>query len=117
MQTISIILRRPPYGTIDAPEAIRHALGAITEEIPVQLILVDGGVQAARTGQDMGASGYESAEEGIRDCLDMGARVYVDGRSLETAGITAADLVDGVTVCGDGEIAAVLKSSGTTMIF
>ncbi len=117
MQSISIILRRPPYGTIDAPEAIRHSLGAITEELPVQLILVDSGVHAARKGQDTGTTGYLSAEEGIRDCLDMGAKVIVDGRSLDAEGITLSDLIDGVTVAGDGDIAAVLKSSGTTLIF
>ncbi len=117
MQSISIILRKAPYGTVDAPEAIRHALGAITDELPVQLILVDSGVQAARKGQDTGTTGYLSAEEGIHDCVDMGAKVYVDGRSLGAAGISASDLIDGVTVAGDGDIAAVLKGSGTTMIF
>ena len=117
MRNVSIILRRAPYGTIDAPEAIRHALGAVTDELPVQLILVDGGVHAARKGQDTGTTGYLSAEEGIRDCLDMGVTVYVDGRSLKDAGISASDLVDGVTVAVDGELASIMKNSGTTMIF
>lgn len=117
MQSISIILRKPPYGTVDAPEAIRHALGAVTEELPVQLILVDGGVQAARKGQDIGTSGYLSAEEGIRDCLDMGAAVIVDRQSLEDAGIAEPDLIDGVTIAGRAEIAAALKGAGTTLIF
>ena len=117
MPGISIILRKPPYGTIDAPEAIRHTLGAVTEELPVNLILMDGGVHAARKGQDIGTTGYLSAEEGIRDCLDMGAKVYADRRSVEDAGIAAADLVEGVTVASGAEIAAVLKDTGTTMIF
>ncbi len=117
MQSISIILRKPPYGTIDAPEAIRHTLGAVTEELPVQLILVDGGVHAARKGQDTGTTGYLSAEEGIRDCVDMGAQVYVDRKSLEAEGIAASDLIEGVTLASTNEIAAVVKGSGTTMIF
>lgn len=117
MRTITIILRKPPYGTLDAPEAIRHALGAVTEEIPVRLVLVDGGVQAARKGQDTGTSGYLSAEEGIRDCIDLGATVVADSRSLEAEGITAADLVDGVTIANSAEIAGIMKGSGTTMIF
>ena len=48
MGSVSIILRRPPYGSVDASEAIRHALGGIIEEMEVKLILVDGGVAAAR---------------------------------------------------------------------
>ncbi len=117
MPGISIILRKPPYGTIDAPEAIRHALGGVTEELAVQLILVDGGVHAARRGQDTGTTGYLSAEEGIRDCIDMGARVCVDRRSLEEEGIGASDLIEGVTVMDSAEIAAAVRGSGTTMIF
>jgi sulfur relay (sulfurtransferase) DsrF/TusC family protein len=117
MQSVSIILRKPPYGTVDASEAIRHTLGAITEELPVQLILVDGGIYAALKSQDMGTTGYLSVEEGIRDCVDMGAAVYVDRKSMETAGIRVADLIDGVTISGQAEIAAAMKGSGTTMIF
>jgi sulfur relay (sulfurtransferase) DsrF/TusC family protein len=117
MQSISIILRKLPYGTVDASEAIRHCLGAITEELPVQLILMDGGIYAARKSQDTGTTGYLSIEEGIRDCLDMGAAVYVDRKSIDTAGIEASDLIDGVTIAGQTEIATVIKGSGTTMIF
>ena len=117
MQSISIILRKPPYGTVDASEAIRHTLGAMMEELSVELILVDGGIYAARKSQDTGTTGYLSAEEGIRDCLDMGAAVFVDRQSMETAGIKVSDLIDGVTVSGQREIAAVIKGSGTTMIF
>jgi predicted peroxiredoxin len=47
----------------------------------------------------------------------MGAAVYVDRKSMETAGIRVADLIDGVTISGQAEIAAAMKGSGTTMIF
>jgi predicted peroxiredoxin len=117
MKSISIILRKPPYGTIDAPEAIRHALGAVTEEVPARLILVDGGVCAARKGQDTGATGYLSAEEGIRDCLDMGVTVLADRGAMEQEGIAAKDLVDGVTIASGADIAAALKDSGVSLIF
>jgi len=117
MQSITIILRKPPYGTVDASEAIRHTLGAITEELLVQMVLVDGGIHAARKNQDTGSTGYLSVEEGIRDCLDMGAAVYVDRKSMETAGIEVSDLIDGVTISGQTEITTVIKGSGTTMIF
>jgi sulfur relay (sulfurtransferase) DsrF/TusC family protein len=117
MQRISIILRKPPYGAVDASEAIRHTLGAITEELPVQLILVDGGIYSARKNQDTRSTGYLSVEEGIRDCLNMGAAVYVDSKSMETAGIEVSDLIDGVTISSQTEIAALIKGSRTAIIF
>jgi sulfur relay (sulfurtransferase) DsrF/TusC family protein len=117
MGGISIILRRPPYGSVEAAEAIRHALGGIGEGIGVKLILTDGGVQAARKNQDVSETGYLSAEEGIRDCLDMGVAIYADKASLADAGLSADDIVEGIVIADDSGIAGAVKESDTTMIF
>lgn len=117
MESISIILRRPPYGTVDAPEAIRHALGGITEDMSVHLVLIDGGVNAARKGQDTSDTEYSSIEEGIRDCIDMGVKVYVDKSSLKSEHIEAEGLIDGVIIANGSDIADIIKGSDTTMIF
>lgn len=114
---ISIILRRPPYGTVDASEAIRHALGGVTEDVEVKLILVDGGANAARKGQDTSGTPYSSIEEGIRDCIDMGVEVYVDKASLKEEYVEPDKLVDGVKIVNSHEIAEIIKSSELTMIF
>ncbi|GBE01144.1 intracellular sulfur oxidation protein DsrF [bacterium BMS3Bbin06] len=117
MGDISIILRRPPYGTVDASEAIRHALGGVTEDIAVKLILVDGGVNAARRNQDTSNTEYMSAEEGIRDCIDMDVDVYADKLSLKDTHLGADDIVEGVILAGSSEIAELVKESDTTIIF
>jgi tRNA 2-thiouridine synthesizing protein D len=117
MDNISIILRRPPYGTVDASEAVRHLLGALTEGFSAKLILVDGGVTVARKGQNTAQTEYISMESGISDCIDMGAEVYADAGSMEEAGLDAADLVEGVRISGNAEIADILRDSYTTMIF
>ena len=93
MGNISIILRRPPYGSADASEAVRHLLGAAAEGWSAKLILVDGGVAAARRGQETDSTEYLSIESGIVDCIDMGAEVYADGKSMEEARFSAGDLV------------------------
>jgi sulfur relay (sulfurtransferase) DsrF/TusC family protein len=117
MGGISIILRRPPYGSVEAAEAIRHALGGIGEGIEVKLILTDGGVQSARKDQDVSGTGYLSAEEGIRDCLDMGVAIYADKASLADAGLSADDIVEGISIADNSKIAEAIKESDTTMIF
>ncbi|MDA8433295.1 MAG: DsrE family protein [Nitrospiraceae bacterium] len=117
MGNISIILRRPPYGTADASEAVRHLLGAAAEGLSAKLILVDGGAVVARKGQNTGATEYLSIEAGIVDCIDMGAAVYVDEKSLDEALLKAEDLVDGVKISSSAEIAEILRMSDTTMIF
>lgn len=117
MGSISIILRRPPYGTVDASEAIRHAIGGIIEDIAVKLILVDGGVTAAKKGQDISNTEYSSIESGIRDCIDMGVDVYVEKTSLREEHIEADNLVEGVIIANGSEIAELIKGTDTTMIF
>ncbi len=117
MGSIGIILRRPPYGTVDAPEAIRHALGGIIEDMAVKLILVDGGVNAAKKGQDTSNTEYSSIESGIRDCIDMGADVYADKTSIKEEHLENDDIIDGVIVANSSEIAEIINESDTTMIF
>ncbi len=117
MGSIGIILRRPPYGTVDAPEAIRHALGGIIEDMAVKLILVDGGVNAAKKGQDTSNTEYSSIESGIRDCIDMGADVYADKTSIKEEHLENDDIIDGVIIANSSEIAEIINESDTTMIF
>lgn len=117
MGTLSIILRRSPYGSVDAPEAIRHALGGVTEDMSVNLLLTGGGVNAARLGQDISGTEYLSAEDGIRDCIDMGVAVYADGGSLDEERLADGDVIEGVQRIAPGKAGEILKASETVMIF
>ncbi len=117
MGYVSIILRRPPYGTVDASEAIRHALGGLTEDVGVKLILVDGGVNAARRSQDVSGTPFSKIEDGIKDCIDMGVEVLVDKSSMKEQYLEVDHLVDGVKIVNSHEIAEVVKESDTVMIF
>ena len=117
MASISIILRRPPYGTVDASEALRHALGGVTDDMEVKLLLVGGGVHAARKGQDASQTEYLNAGEGIQDCMDMGVAVYVDEESLKKEQVDDDLLIEGVKISNGAEIADIIGKTDTTMIF
>jgi predicted peroxiredoxin len=117
MGSISIILRRPPYGTVDASEALRHALGGVTDDMEVKLLLVSGGVHAARKGQDVSQTEYMNAGEGLQDCIDMGVTVYADEASLKREQIGRDCIIEGVMISSSSEIAAIIGRTDTTMIF
>ena len=117
MGRVSIILRRPPYGTVDASEAIRHALGGITEDVAVNLILVDSGVNAVRKEQEISSTEYLSIESGIKDCIDMGVNVYIEKASLKKEHIEIDEIIDGVIIVNSSKIAGLIKESDTTIIF
>jgi sulfur relay (sulfurtransferase) DsrF/TusC family protein len=117
MGNISIILRRPPYGTVDASEAIRHALGGVTDDMEVKLLLLGGGVHAARKGQDASQTEYLNAGDGIQDCIDMGVAVYADEASLKREKLNDDCIIEGVTITNGAEIADIISNTDTTMIF
>ncbi|MGE5301071.1 MAG: DsrE family protein [Acidobacteriota bacterium] len=117
MTKISIILRKAPYGSVDAPEAIRHALGGINDDMSVNLVFIGSGVNAARLNQDILGTNYLSVEDGIRDCIDMGVAVFAETKSLDEEQISDTDLIEGVLRAGLNKIGEVLKTSGTVMIF
>ena len=117
MTTMSIILRKAPYGSVDAPEAIRHALGGVNDDIAVNLIFMGSGVNAARRNQDISGTDYLSVEDGIRDCIDMGVTVFAEGMALDDEHISETDLIEGVQRADLAKVGEVLNTSGTIMIF
>lgn len=117
MADIAMILKRPPYGDINAAEAVRHALGAAAGELSVELILVDGGVLLAKKGQDDAGTGFTNLEGALKDCLDLGVAVYADALSLKSQRVEQGDVVEGVKAVSGKEIASLVNNATTTMIF
>lgn len=117
MGRITMILRRSPYGDINAAEAVRHAMGGVADERAVDLILVDGGVLLAKKGQNEAGTGFTNLGNALVDCIGMGVQVYAEKPSLRDNCIETADLVDGVKIVNGAEIAELVRSAGTTMIF
>jgi predicted peroxiredoxin len=117
MGNIAMILKKAPYGDINAAEAVRHAMGAAADERSVDLILVDGGVLLARKGQDEEGSGFTNLEAALKDCIDLGVDVYADRASLREQHMESADVVDGVKVASSAEIAGLTQEAKITMIF
>lgn len=117
MSKIAMVLRKAPYGDINAAEAVRHALGGVSEDIKVSLIMVDAGVLLARKGQDDTGTGFTNLEGALKDCIDMGVEVYADKQSIREQHIEAEDIVEGVKVTSGAEIAEIVKEAKATMIF
>lgn len=117
MANVAMILKRSPYGDINAAEAVRHALGAVSGELSVALILMDGGVLLAKKGQDDSGTGFTNLEGALKDCVEMGVSVYVDSSSLKAQGLVSNGLVENVKMIGAKEIAGLVKEAKSTMIF
>src|SRR5512142_1895648 len=109
MAKVAMILKRSPYGDINAAEAVRHAIGAASFEMSVDLVLRDGGVLLAKKGQDDGGTGFTNLGDALKDCLDMGVTVYVEDYSLKMQSLGLEDLVEGIKIVGSKGISAMVK--------
>jgi len=116
MDNLLVILRKPPYGVVNAAEAVRHAGGAAGADYKVSLYLIDSGVYTAKKNQDVGNTGFT----GLSETLEMLAEemdIYVNRGSLEEYRLKEDELIEGVKV-DDGEvIKQAIKNSQAVMIF
>lgn len=117
MGKVTMILRKSPYGDINAAEAIRHAIGGISDEMNINLILVASGVLLAKKGQDITSTRYTNLEGSLKVCIDMGVEVYADRFSVREQYLEPSDIVDGVKIIDEPEIVELIKEAQTTMIF
>jgi len=116
MDNLLVILRNPPYGIVNAAEAIRHAGGASGSDYKAILYLIDSGVYTAKRGQDAGNSGFTSLSEAL-EMLAEEMDIYVNKSSLEEYAIKEDELIEGVKI-DDGEVLKqALKNSQSVMIF
>jgi sulfur relay (sulfurtransferase) DsrF/TusC family protein len=116
MDSLLVILRKPPYGVIDAAEAVRHAGAASGFDYKATLYLIDGGVYAAKKNQEAGNSGFTGLGESL-ELLSEEMDIYACKNSLVECGLKEDDLIEGVTV-DDGEVLGqALITSQSIMIF
>lgn len=124
MNDLCILIRRAPYGTLAAAEGVRHLIVAAQAGISVYAVLVDDGVYLAKQGQDPGGTGWTSLSGALGPALGPGAtdssaraRAYVHRPSAENRGLDHLDLVPGLELIGDAQLAAVLAAADALLIF
>lgn len=122
MDSICVVIRKAPYGSLAAAEGVRHLLGAAGCGMAASAVLVDDGVFLAKHGQDSAGSGWVSLSAALQKALDpAGAgsspQIRVHRPSLEQRGITHLELVSGVGLIDDEELAAILAAAERLLIF
>lgn len=117
MDTIAIILRKMPYGAVNAAEALRHALGGVTNGFNIQMLLVDSGILLAKKGQEDAGTDFTNLGNTLKDCLAAGVDIYVDKHSISEHQIELSEIIDGVKIVNGNEIADLITEAKQTIIF
>lgn len=116
MDNLLVILRKPPYGAVNAAEAVRHAGAAAGFEYKSTLYLIDSGVYTAKKGQNAADTGFSGLGENLELLADQ-MDIFASQASLLEYGLKRDDLIDGVKI-DDGEmLKQALKNAQSVMIF
>jgi sulfur relay (sulfurtransferase) DsrF/TusC family protein len=118
---LCILVHRPPYGGIQAAEAVRHLRGAATQGLEATAILLEDGVYVARAGHDAGTTGWTALSPVLEEALGRGGpgspRLLVDESSLCARGIPAASLIPGAALVNEHTIAQIISHSRWVMVY
>jgi sulfur relay (sulfurtransferase) DsrF/TusC family protein len=116
MNNLLVILRKPPYGVVNAAEAVRHAGGAGGSGYKATLYLIDSGVYTAKKNQDAGDTGFTGLGESL-ELLAEEMDIYVNKDSLKEYSIAEDDIIEGVKIDDGKVLKQTLKSAQSVMIF
>ncbi len=116
MDKLLVILRKPPYGTANAAEAVRHAGGASGFNYKATLYLIDSGVYSAKKNQADGDTGFSSVGESLELLADE-MEVYASKASLSEYGLKENDLLECIKVDDGTVLKEALENSQSVMIF
>ncbi|MDA8226030.1 MAG: sulfurtransferase complex subunit TusC [Betaproteobacteria bacterium] len=110
--------RKAPYGTIYALEGLEVVLISAAFDQDVSMAFVDDGVYQLVKGQHTKAIGIKNFSPTYRalEGYDI-EKLYVDQDSLESRGLTEADLLVPVEVLPTSEMAEMMRSQDVLISF
>jgi len=116
VNNLLVILRKPPYGVVNAAEAVRHAGAAAGFDYKATLYLIGSGVFTAKKNQEAGDSGFSGLGESLELMSDE-MEIYVCQNSLRESGLVKDDLLDGLKVDDGSVLKQALKNAQSVMIY
>jgi tRNA 2-thiouridine synthesizing protein C len=116
--TVAILMRKAPYGSVYTAEGFRSMMGIGVFEMDISVVFVDDGVYALVKGQDPGALDMKPLGDGFPMLEDFGVtKFFVHAESLTERGLSPDDLVMEVETLDAAGVARVLEAAGLVMPF
>jgi tRNA 2-thiouridine synthesizing protein C len=116
--TVTVLMRKAPYGSVYTAEGFRSMMGIGVFEMDISVLFADDGVYALVKGQNPETLDMKPLGDGFPMLPEFGvSRFYVHNQSLEERGLTPDDLVMEVEIVDDTGAAQILESSGIVLPF
>ncbi len=116
--TIAVLMRKAPYGSVYTAEGFRSLMGIGVFEMDIRVLFVDDGVYTLVKNQNPAALDMKPLGDGFPTLKDFGVtRFYVHAPSLAERGLGPHDLVMDVELVDDAGAAGVLEDAGLVLPF
>jgi tRNA 2-thiouridine synthesizing protein C len=118
MNTVAVVMRKAPYGSVYTAEGFRTLMGIAVFEMDISVVFMDDGVYTLLKGQDPSKLDMKPLGDGFPMLTEFGvSRFYVHDESLQERGLTTDDLGMDVEVISGAEIAQVLETASKVLPF
>jgi uncharacterized protein involved in oxidation of intracellular sulfur len=116
MDTMTLIIQEPPYGTEKAWNALRLAQALLTQDTQVKIFLLGDSVGMAKMGQEV-PGGYYNLGKMLEPLTEKGVEVKACTTCCKARGLKAGDLIKGVEIGGMTDLARWTKDSRQVITF
>ena len=116
--SVAVLMRKAPYGSVYTAEGFRTIMGVAVFEMDISVVFVDDGVFALVKGQNPEKLDMKPLGDGFPMLSEFGVnKFYVHDESLAARGLTAQDLVIPVEVIDGAQVAEILAAAGKVVPF
>ena len=118
MDTVAVLMRKAPYGSVYTAEGFRTLMGIAVFEMDISAVFMDDGVYALLANQNPDKLDMKPLGDGFPMLKDFDVeKFYVHDESLAERGLTVADLVMDVEIVSGAQIAEILETAGKVLPF
>lgn len=116
--TVAVLMRHAPYGSVYAAEGVRTLMGIGVFEWDITVLFVDDGVYVLSKDQNPSGLDMKPLGEAFPALGEFGVtKFYVHDQSLAERGLTAGDLTVPVEIASGAQIARLLQDAGKVLPF
>jgi tRNA 2-thiouridine synthesizing protein C len=118
MNTVAVVMRKAPYGSVYTAEGFRTIMGIAVFEMDISVVFMDDGVYTLLKGQDPTKLDMKPLGDGFPMLTEFDVeRFYVHDESLQERGLTTDDLLMDVEVVSGTQIAQILETASKVLPF
>jgi tRNA 2-thiouridine synthesizing protein C len=118
MDSVTVVMRKAPYGSVYTAEGFRTLMGIAVFEMDINVVFLDDGVYALLKNQAPDKLDMKPLGEGFPMLREFDVdKFFVHDESLAERGLTVEDLVIDVEVVDGARIAQMLETAGKVLPF